>query len=251
MGLTRNLKKYAWNSLPVRIHPADIISVQLTLEEEQIIEKYGRTCFPKAFLNRSPTQFRVSKGKGKANPNCIGIRGEYAAMTILMAHPQDLGSFLMARPLKMSDMGDAIIGLTKPTIFDFKTRSRKVSDEELVKDDSYCAEMDAKFSNRKKYAYLQAFVFCTYNENTSIVNLMGWISAKDFFKYANLVPRGQQVPMGWTYGNDCCFLPYRRLRPISELEGLEYYPMTEQMTVQLQLSHWTTKTLSANIERLL
>ncbi len=226
--------KEDWMNLPVMVGPNTVVTIQLTPEEVSKINTYGDAYFDKDTIDRRPSQFPVSWGTKRANPNTIGIKGEYAGLKHFLGDAVDLERFLLERPWKMADMGDAIIIQRKPRVFDYKTRTRNISVEDLVNGDNYCAEMDAKFADRKRYSYLQAFIFSAYNNIDEQIHIMGWLTAEDFFDKAQRVPRGHPVPMGRSYGNDCLFVPYRRLRPIAELKGLEYFPLNEEITVAMK-----------------
>jgi hypothetical protein len=226
---------YDWIKLPVRVQPRDVISVGLTEDEIATINDYGDRMFDKATIDKMSSQWSSSKGLNKKNPNSTGIKGEYAGLKYFSPETP-LSEFLNDRPWKMSDMGDAIIKGKKAKIFDFKTRTRSgIPVEMLVDDDGFMAEMDNKFSDRNKYGYLQAFIFCVNDEKYRRVLLMGWLSADEFFEYAQLITRGNPVPQSWRpYVADVRLLPYRRLRPMSELKGLPYYSITQDVTLNMK-----------------
>lgn len=223
-----------WINLPVRIEPRDLVSIFLTPEEIAAITDYGNRMFDKATIDRMPSQWVTSRGLNKKNPNTTGIKGEYAGLKFF-APELTLTEFLTDRPWKMSDMGDAIIVGKKAKIFDYKTRTRTAPADVLVLDDSYMAEMDNKFSDRNKYGYLQAFIFCVNDEKFNRIILMGWMTADEYFDYSQLITKGNPVPQSWRpYSADVRLLPYRRLHPMSDLQHLPYYSITQEVTLNMK-----------------
>lgn len=224
----------SWKKLPVLTKTKDVVSVELTPKEIQTISEYCDKMFDKATIDRLPSQWAASKGLNKRNPNTTGIKGEWAALKYLHSGVT-LKDFLADRPWKMADMGDALIG---SRVFDYKTRTRTTSLEELLegeRSDTWMAEMDNKFANLDKYGYLQAFVFCVNREQEGRIDLMGWIPATNFFKYSQLVPHGKPIPNFWGYYNaDTRLIPYNRLRPMADLEGYDYMPISQTMTIMMR-----------------
>ncbi len=223
-----------WISLPVRVLASDVTTILLTPQEVDAITKYGDAYFDKQFIDSRPSQWASSKGFFKRNPNTTGIKGEYGGVKHF-ASQIALDDFLRDRPWKMSDMGDAILIGREAKIFDYKTRTRKASIAELVSSDLFCAEMDAKFADRKKYSYLQGFIFCVNNEAMNQIHLMGWMTAQEFFKNAQRLPKGSPIPFSsLPYSSDTLIVPYRRLNPISELAKCSYQPITQSTTLQFK-----------------
>lgn len=222
-----------WEALPIQVTPANVVSIKLTPEEVAEIHAYGNRMFEKTAVDMRASQFPITKGKNKPNPNTIGIKGEYAGLKYFCPETT-LTEFLNDRPWKMADMGDAVIVHEKPQIFDYKTRTRRVPVPELLDDDKYLAEMDIKF-NHEKYAYLQAFVFCVSDDTIDTIHLMGWITAQDFFRNAQVVPAGTSIRSHTRpYFNNCLMLPYRRLHPIAKLKQMQYLPISEEITIQMR-----------------
>lgn len=224
-----------WYNLPVRVLPEQVVTVELPEKEVAEISSYGDRMFDKATIDRMSSQYKSSRGLNKRNPNTTGIKGEWAGLKYFLDELADLSPFLNERPWKMADMGDALIIGKKPLIFDYKTRTRKASVAELVESDELMAEMDAKFADTNKYGYLDAFIFCVNNEADKTIHLMGWMLAKEFFQFAQRFPRGTKIPgYHWSYEVDELMLPYRRLRPMEDLKALNYYPVTENVTLDMR-----------------
>ena len=150
-------------------------------------------------------------------------------------HLATIDSFLADRPWKMRDMGDAILIGKTAKIFDTKTRARKVGPEVLLEDDSWMAELDAKFLDRARYGYLNCFIFCASNLVTNEVYIMGWMAIEEFEARCQTYSAGTEVPhAGMLYHNDSLCIPYRRLHPITELEPLGFFPITSEMTLDMR-----------------
>lgn len=230
-----------WRSLKPHIHLRDIPTIAFEQNEIDTIEEFCEKFFPRKVMERNKHFYPQAVGRS-VNPNARGIRGELAVLRYFSPHLANLTSFLTDRPWKMSDMGDAIIIGRKAKIFDTKTRARKVTPKTMLSDDSYVAELDTKFLDRNRYGYLQCFIFCASNIPKNEVYLMGWMDIKDIAKYGEVYKAGQLVPhAGIPYSNDFLCIPYRRLNPITELLGLEYYPITAEMSYTMRNDYETKR----------
>lgn len=223
-----------WINLPTRVGEKEVVSIFLTDEEAQSISEYGDKMFDKATIDAMPSQWASSKGLNKPNPNTTGIRGEYAGYKHFRPDEEDLVGFLSDRPWRMSDMGDAVLIGKTARVFDYKTRTRNLEIPELIKDDTYMAEMDIKFS-LPKYGYLQAFIFCVNNSQKNTIHLMGWLTTEEMALRAQIIPKGSPIPNSrFPYGSDTLCVPYRRLRPMKELSVLNYHAITQNMTIKMR-----------------
>lgn len=226
--------KLPWEKLKPSIHLHDIPYVQLSPEEIETIDTFCDKFFSQEVLQKGRWLYPEARGRN-INPNARGIRGELAVLRHFAPHLSDITSFLTDRPWKMRDMGDSIIIGNTAKIFDTKTRARKVLPPTLIADDTYMAELDAKFLDENRYGYLQCFIFCASNIARNQVYLMGWMSLEEFRKYGEMYKAGREVPhAGMTYSSDFLCIPYRRLHPITQLTNLEYYPITAEMTYTMR-----------------
>lgn len=225
----------SWFSLPIEVTLSDIPVVQLSQDEVDLIEEYSDKYFPREVMDAGKFMYPNAKGAGKPNPNARGIRGELAVLRHFAPHLSDIIPFLGDRPWKMRDMGDAIIIGRQARIFDAKTRARKATPDVLLSDDTWMAELDAKFLDRSRYGYLQCFVFCASNLAENQVYLMGWMSIEEFEERCQRFVAGNTVPhAGMPYYNDSLCIPYRRLHPITQLSKADFYPITAQMTLDMR-----------------
>ena len=233
-----------WRGLKPHISLTDIPTISFSQEEIDTIDEFCEKFFPRDMIDKGRYLYPQARGR-KVNPNARGIRGELAVLRYFAPHLSDLTSFLTDRPWKVRDMGDAIIIGRKAKIFDTKTRARKVMPKTIIGDDSYMAELDSKFTDRERYGYIQCFIFCASNIPKNEVYIMGWMGREDFEEYAELYKAGREVPhAGIPYSSDFLCIPYRRLRPITQLIGLDYYPITNEMTYSMRSDYETRKRIN-------
>lgn len=226
----------SWYKLKPQVQLHDVPRVQLTQEEVDAIDKHCDKFFNKEqIVDKGKYIYPSMRGVMKANPNARGIRGEFALLRYFSPHFADITSFLTDRPWAMRDMGDAIIIGRTAKIFDTKTRARRVGPDKLIADDTYMAELDAKFADPDRYGYIECFIFCASHIEKNQVYIMGWMEKEEYLDHAEEYPAGREIPhAGFGYGNDTLCIPYRRLRPITALTGLPVYPITANMSIEMR-----------------